>query len=81
MKPIGVQEEIYERLKKFRDDQGLTSFSNAIQVLLNFHSGAKNEVDALLKSRGIVRRSEVEQIVRSILKQEKQTEKKVVNKI
>jgi len=49
-KPLSITKVAYDRLKQFRDIQGLTSFSDAIQTLLNFHEGKIEEADAYFKT-------------------------------
>ena len=41
LKQIGILERVYDELKLFRDKKGLTSFSNAIQTLLNSYEESK----------------------------------------
>jgi len=47
-KPLQITDDVYEQLKTFRDAQGLTSFSNAIQTLLNFREEKEVEVSAFI---------------------------------
>jgi len=51
LKQMGILEEIYDQLKNFRDEKGLTSFSNAIQTLLNFYEKQESEVTTLFNSK------------------------------
>lgn len=36
-KQIGIMKEVYDRLKAFRDEEGLPSFTEAIRKLLDSH--------------------------------------------
>jgi len=47
-KPITVREQIYNRLKKLRDEQHLTSFSDVIAKLLDFYEKQDAEINGYL---------------------------------
>lgn len=49
-KQIMIRDSVYEDLNNFKDDNGLTSFTNAIQVLLNFRLEKEAEVTAFIKA-------------------------------
>jgi len=51
MKQLGIKESTYDELRKFRDENGLTSFTNAIQTLLNFRAEKDAEVNAYFTAK------------------------------
>jgi len=70
-KQVMITEALYRQLKRIRDDNNLTSFTGAIQMLVNFHKNAKNQVDALLASKDVARLSDVRRMVEEILLEKK----------